>query len=250
MNDVSPPNATGYGKINNEKQQVTSKSTREEKPKSNKSTLPIPQGPAPLPPPLQEQQAPDPPIFNKKPTNPEQLLQQEPSSQTAKLSWQSPDNLSHLIPPQHQSILGINPVKKHQKQEPEQIIHATVTSEKILAEVKPHKKKLELPIPTTDVSKRKVHKEGYLLKLGQNIKFYRKRYFILDSNHLSYYTKQHGNLLNTFEITKECIVTISLDKEHSIELRTPNRVWHFIGQNDEEINEWQGAFQEVIWNDC
>lgn len=94
-----------------------------------------------------------------------------------------------------------------------------------------------------------LHKEGYMKKLGAKFKTWKRRYFILKGNSLSYYKQEGGDLIKTIYLTPQCAITLSLEKNNCIELRTVDRTWFFVPPDEMELNAWQGAIQEGIWLD-
>lgn len=102
-------------------------------------------------------------------------------------------------------------------------------------------------MPVAEPQRIEVHKEGYLTKLGAKFKTWKKRWFVLDKKELKYYKSNGGGLIGTIQLTSSCEVTLNLDKKHCIVLVCPDRTWHFIAANDDDMNAWRGMIQEGLW---
>merc|ERR1711964_480709 len=97
-------------------------------------------------------------------------------------------------------------------------------------------------------------KEGWMVKQGGRWKSWRKRYFVLSaegqSGKMVYWTKHPEDdkaiEKGVFTIQSlDCSVEANKDKadKHEITLTTPERVWQFRPDTDEDMNSWITAIK-------
>lgn len=132
---------------------------------------------------------------------------------------------------------------KYQKEKIEELTQQLQKTESLLnskqEELIEHLSSLKSTINTPETKKPRTKKEGYLIKRGQIIRSWRRRFFYISSTGL-YYAK-------TKETRHAALGVIDLD-EASIELdpafpllfkiRTPKRLWFIKAENQEDMDDW------------
>lgn len=134
-------------------------------------------------------------------------------------------------------------ILKHQKEKIEELTQQLQKTESLLnskqEELIEHLSNIKSTINTPESNKPRTKKEGYLIKRGQIIRSWRKRFFYISSTGL-YYAK-------TKETRHAALGVIDLD-EAKIELdpafpllfkiNTPKRLWFIKAENQEDMDDW------------
>uniref|UniRef100_A0A7S4P4D8 Non-specific serine/threonine protein kinase n=1 Tax=Paramoeba aestuarina TaxID=180227 RepID=A0A7S4P4D8_9EUKA len=105
--------------------------------------------------------------------------------------------------------------------------------------------------------------EGYLTKLGANVKNWKKRWVILEDYCMTYYKSEDGRgergSISLEDVNRiEDICTIerrevvereeknAVGKEHLFLLFTNNRVWYFVADTEQSKKDWVAAIKEQL----
>jgi len=93
-------------------------------------------------------------------------------------------------------------------------------------------------------------KEGYLIKRGAIHKNWKKRWFLLQKNHLQYFKDNNKNreVIRTVNLEDAVLVAeVFMDKkDHCFRLELPYRNFYFVASSHEERNSWMDILQWKI----
>ena len=93
-------------------------------------------------------------------------------------------------------------------------------------------------------------KEGWSTKQGGLIKTWKKRYFVLYSNALIYYTKPGAEEQGRIEIEPNCVVSDAPDckKQPAYKIATTQRTYYIVTDTPQDKNDWITAINSCIHN--
>eukprot|EP01120_Amphizonella_sp_Union-15-10_P016333 TRINITY_DN8582_c0_g1_i1.p1 TRINITY_DN8582_c0_g1~~TRINITY_DN8582_c0_g1_i1.p1 ORF type:complete len:102 (-),score=14.07 TRINITY_DN8582_c0_g1_i1:42-347(-) len=93
-------------------------------------------------------------------------------------------------------------------------------------------------------------KYGYLIKEGQTHKTWRRRFFVLEPEKLTYYCslKKYKGEIQLNQVTKVIPIVGYRKKSNCLELETSQRVYHIYAPTEEEIKSWYDALLNQIQN--
>eukprot|EP00300_Choanocystis_sp_HF-7_P030520 c39374_g1_i1.p1 GENE.c39374_g1_i1~~c39374_g1_i1.p1 ORF type:complete len:113 (+),score=6.74 c39374_g1_i1:41-379(+) len=92
---------------------------------------------------------------------------------------------------------------------------------------------------------------GYMTKLGHVIKTWKRRWFKLSGNTLSYYKNREDITptgvidLRNCRTVKVCMEP-SIGRTHTLEVAVPGRTYYLSCDEDDEMNEWLGAISRAV----
>jgi serine/threonine protein kinase len=91
-------------------------------------------------------------------------------------------------------------------------------------------------------------KKGYLTKEGEIVKSWKRRWFVLSSETLSYYkTQKEDKPLGVIRLKDINSVTAGSRKNKScLEVATARRTYYFVADNNEELKAWKEAIQRRV----
>eukprot|EP00026_Physarum_polycephalum_P014063 Phypoly_transcript_14534.p1 GENE.Phypoly_transcript_14534~~Phypoly_transcript_14534.p1 ORF type:complete len:201 (+),score=27.20 Phypoly_transcript_14534:134-736(+) len=86
-------------------------------------------------------------------------------------------------------------------------------------------------------------KSGFLTKVGQSVKSWKRRYFIFDGDTL-YYFENVTSLRQKGEIRSEDILRVAradveVEKPFSLIVETPHRSYYVVANSEQDIEEWR-----------
>jgi len=91
-------------------------------------------------------------------------------------------------------------------------------------------------------------KEGYLTKEGLKVKNWKKRWFVLGKETLSYYTnhKSLKKVLGVISLAEigEVSQTNGKKKDFCLQLVTRRRVYYVVAESKQHMEEWKGMIQQ------
>ena len=87
---------------------------------------------------------------------------------------------------------------------------------------------------------------GFLVKQGGNIKSWKRRWFVILRNEMSYFEDRTSDkpirILNLEECSRVSLCNIP-GKSHCFYLEFPDRLWHFSANSAKEVQEWTSIIQ-------
>lgn len=92
-------------------------------------------------------------------------------------------------------------------------------------------------------------KEGWLSKKGKVVKNWKKRWFVLDGNALSYYEKPGKKHLGTIDLSKATSVDVNNDlkNKNSFKIVLPNvRTYIIVAENEKDCSDWMNILKSCI----
>eukprot|EP01124_Arcella_intermedia_P020205 TRINITY_DN27703_c0_g1_i1.p1 TRINITY_DN27703_c0_g1~~TRINITY_DN27703_c0_g1_i1.p1 ORF type:complete len:436 (-),score=138.44 TRINITY_DN27703_c0_g1_i1:181-1488(-) len=93
-------------------------------------------------------------------------------------------------------------------------------------------------------------KDGYLIKEGGNVKSWKKRWFVLGQNTLSYYAspKSLKKVLGVINLTdvSEVSTTYAKKKDFCLQIVTKRRVYYMVAESKPSLEEWKTAIEKTI----
>eukprot|EP00732_Lithocolla_globosa_P001443 Lithocolla_globosa_v1_NODE_721_length_3385_cov_11.766967.p1 type:complete len:874 gc:universal NODE_721_length_3385_cov_11.766967:713-3334(+) len=94
-----------------------------------------------------------------------------------------------------------------------------------------------------------VVRKGFLIKQGGRIKTWNRRWFVLDSQKLTYFkTEKEDIALGVIMLTKSEGVLEDTDKKHTFMIVTQQRTYKLVAANRHEMAEWIAAVKNVRQN--
>jgi len=110
---------------------------------------------------------------------------------------------------------------------------------------------ISLPLPKLEEKNQPENKEGYLVKQGQIVKSWKKRFFFFQSE-LLYYAKSKEDRFKTIGciplINSTCRQTEVPGKHFSFIIETKDRSYYLVAASDREMKDWIVAVQKYIKN--
>jgi hypothetical protein len=94
-------------------------------------------------------------------------------------------------------------------------------------------------------------KSGFMVKLGQKRKTWKRRFFELRGSTLAYYTKQGGDMKGALDLTAGSVIPktrLYAKKEMAFEISTPSRTMLVHCDNRDDLRAWSRAIQEAAWS--
>jgi len=93
-------------------------------------------------------------------------------------------------------------------------------------------------------------KDGYLIKEGGNVKSWKKRWFVLGQNTLSYYAspkslKKVLGVINLADVS-EVSTTYAKKKDFCLQIVTKRRVYYMVAESKPSLEEWKTAIEKTI----
>lgn len=92
-----------------------------------------------------------------------------------------------------------------------------------------------------------LYREGFLTKRGQTIQSWKRRWFVLSENKLSYYASQRDPSPLGVIMLDYCTVTDGdekeLGKKFSFELFTPDRTFYFAADSEQDLADWMSVLR-------
>eukprot|EP00301_Raphidiophrys_heterophryoidea_P016435 c2600_g1_i1.p1 GENE.c2600_g1_i1~~c2600_g1_i1.p1 ORF type:complete len:144 (-),score=5.10 c2600_g1_i1:341-772(-) len=91
---------------------------------------------------------------------------------------------------------------------------------------------------------------GYMTKLGNVVRNWRRRWFVLSGNTLSYFKNREDTTpagvidLRYCRTVKVCMDNVG--RPYTLEVAIPNRTYYLSCDEEDEMNEWLGAISRAV----
>merc|ERR1712154_320651 len=89
-------------------------------------------------------------------------------------------------------------------------------------------------------------KQGWMMKKGELIKSWKKRYFVLNSNKILNYYESDKAVMIKGSCSLNKVKSIKKKSGQSFEIDTPKRKWCFACRDDKVMDEWVQAIKSIV----